>query len=87
MVFISFGEIFVMPFSSNFVMSRAPEGRFGQYMGVYTMAYSCSNILAPLLGTQVIAAWGYMTLWMLATGLAMVGWIGFRLLERRGHYA
>ncbi len=87
MVLISFGEIFVMPFSSNFVMSRAPEGRFGQYMGVYTMAYSCSNILAPLLGTQVIAAWGYMTLWVLATALALVAWIGFRLLERRGHYA
>ena len=87
MVFISFGEIFVMPFSSNFVMSRAPEGRFGQYMGVYTMAYSCSNILAPLLGTQVIAAWGYMTLWILATVLGAVAWVGFRLLEHRGHYA
>ena len=87
MVFISFGEIFVMPFSSNFVMSRAPEGRFGQYMGVYTMAYSCSNILAPLLGTQIIAAWGYMTLWALAAALALIAWTGFLLLERRGHYA
>jgi MFS family permease len=87
MVLISFGEIFVMPFSSNFVMSRAPEGRFGQYMGVYTMAYSCSNIMAPLLGTQIIAAWGYLTLWALAAGLGLVGWLGFRLLERRGHYS
>ena len=87
MVFISFGEIFVMPFSSNYVMSRSPAGQLGQYMGIYTMAYSCSNTLAPLLGTQIIANWGYTALWSLAAALASVVWLGFWLLERRGHYA
>lgn len=86
MVFISFGEIFVMPFSSNYVMGRSPEGKFGQYMGVYTMAYSCSNIIAPLLGTQIIARLGFTTLWWLSAGLALVVWMGFWMLERRGHY-
>ena len=86
MVIISFGEIFVMPFSSNYVMSRSPEKRLGQYMAVYTMAYSCSNILAPLMGTQVIAAWGFRTLWFIAIGLALVAWVGFGVMERRGHY-
>ena len=85
MVFISFGEIFVMPFSSNYVMSRSPGGQLGQYMGIYTMAYSCSNTLAPLLGTQIIANWGYTALWSLAAALASVVWLGFWLLERRGH--
>ncbi len=87
MIFISFGEIFVMPFSSNYVMGRSPKGQLGQYMGIYTMAYSCSNILAPLLGTQIIAVWGYTALWSLAAGLATAIWAGFWLLERRGHYA
>ena len=87
MIFISFGEIFVMPFSSNYVMGRSPQGQLGQYMGIYTMAYSCSNMLAPLLGTQIIAAWGYSALWWLAAALAAVVWAGFWLLERRGHYA
>lgn len=86
MVFISFGEIFVMPFSSNYVMGRSPEGKLGQYLGVYTMAYSCSNILAPLLGTQIIAHWGFNTLWISAGLLSMVVWLGFRILEKRGHY-
>lgn len=86
MVIISFGEIFVMPFSSNYVMTRSPENRLGQYMAVYTMAYSCSNILAPLLGTQVIAAWGFRTLWLIAVGLALVAWVGFWVMERKGHY-
>ncbi len=87
MVFISFGEIFVMPFSSNFVMGRAPEGKLGQYMGIYTMGYSLSNTIAPFLGTQIIAAWGFNVLWCLAAGLAAIVWAGFWLLERRGHYA
>jgi len=87
MIFISLGEIFVMPFSSNYVMGRSPEGQMGQYLGIYTMAYSCSNILAPLLGTQIIAAWGYTALWSLAAALAGLIWAGFWLLERRGHYA
>lgn len=76
MIFISFGEMFVMPFSSNYVMGRSPKGQLGQYMGIYTMAYSCSNILAPLLGTQIIAAWGYTALWSLAAVLATAVWAG-----------
>ncbi|MCC6282565.1 MAG: MFS transporter [Saprospiraceae bacterium] len=87
MIFISFGEMFVMPFSSNYVMGRSPKGQLGQYMGIYTMAYSCSNILAPLLGTQIIAAWGYTALWSLAAVLATAVWAGFWVLEQRGHYA
>jgi predicted MFS family arabinose efflux permease len=86
MVFISFGEIFVMPFSSNYVMGRAPADRQGQYLALYTMAYSLANIIAPLLGTQIIAAWGFPALWSMAAGLVVLVWVGLRTLEKRGHY-
>jgi len=80
---ISFGEIFVMPFSSNFVFGRSVGSKQGQYMALYTMAYSVANILAPLLGTQVIDHWGYPALWSLAMGLALLTWVGFKMLEKR----
>lgn len=83
MVAISFGEIFVMPFSSNYAMGRSGTKNQGQYMGLYVMAYSVSNIIAPLLGTQVIAAWGYYTLWAVMVVLATIVWFGFRLLDHR----
>jgi predicted MFS family arabinose efflux permease len=84
MVFISIGEIFVMPFSSNYVYGRAmSKGSSGQYMGVYGMSYSLANIIAPLLSTQIIAAWGYPTLWYLLIALAALAWSGFWWLERR----
>ena len=82
MVAISFGEIFVMPFSSNFVYSRAMGQRQGQYMALYTMAYSLANIIAPFFGTQMIARLGYSALWMSLAVLAAVAWIGVWRMER-----
>ena len=82
-VFISFGEMFVMPFSSNYVYGRSSGIKQGQYMGLYTMAYSVANIIAPLFGTQVIAAWGFSTLWYLLAVLAALTWAGFWYLGKK----
>lgn len=84
MVVMSFGEIFVMPFSTNFVFSRAQaRGSQGQYMALYTMAYSVANILAPLAGTQLIAVWGYDALWQVMGFMALFTITGFWWLEAR----
>jgi len=82
-VAISFGEMFVMPFSTNFVFAYAAKGSAGSYMALYGIAYSVANIIAPLLGTQVIALWGYHALWYFLGALAAVSWIGFWFLEKR----
>lgn len=79
---ISFGEMFVMPFSSNFVFSRSAGAFQGQYMALYGIAWAAANTVAPLYGTQVIAAWGYNTLWLLLGVQVVVVWFGFWLLER-----
>lgn len=83
MVAISFGEMFVMPFSSNFVFGYAEKGSAGGYMALYTMAYSVANVIAPLMGTQVIALWGFNTLWYILGFISAVTWAGFWLLERK----
>ncbi len=83
MIAISFGEMFVMPFSSNYSMGRSGKYNQGQYMGLYVMAYSVANVIAPLFGTQVIAAWGYHTLWYLVVALGGIVWVGFGFLENR----
>lgn len=83
MVAISFGEMYVMPFSSNFVFGYAEKGSAGGYMALYTMAYSVANIIAPLLGTQIIATWGFDTLWYVLSVISAVTWAGFWWLERR----
>jgi predicted MFS family arabinose efflux permease len=83
MVLISFGEIFVMPFSTNWAMGKAGEARQGQYMALYTMAYSISNVIAPMIGTQVIAAYGFTTLWWVLSGMSILAFLGFLYLEKK----
>ncbi len=79
MILISFGEIFVMPFSSTWVTHRAPDNRVGQYMALYTMAYSVSNVIAPWMGTQIIANFGFDALWLTLALISAITFIGFRL--------
>lgn len=82
MIVISFGEIFVMPFSATWVTQKAPEDRQGQYMALYVMAYSIANVIAPLLGTQIIAHFGYNQLWTTLVVLSVVTWFGFSRLNK-----
>lgn len=83
MIAISFGEMYVMPFSSNFVFGYAEKGSAGGYLALYTMAYSVANIIAPLMGTQIIATWGFNTLWYVLGVICIFTWMGFWWLERR----
>jgi predicted MFS family arabinose efflux permease len=82
MVVISFGEIFVMPFSTNWAMSRASEVNQGQYISMYGTAYSAAFIVAPIVGTQVIHRYGYDALWLLSCGLMLFTAAGFVLLKQ-----
>ena len=83
MIPASLGEILVMPFSSSWATKRAGTARQGQYMGLYGMAYSISNVSAPLLGTQVIATFGYVALWLVLLLMSAVTLGGFWYLERK----
>ncbi len=80
MIAISFGEILVMPFSTSWATMRSGDARQGEYMALYGMAYSLTNITSPMLGTQVIAAYGYTTLWILMIVMAAVAGLGFYYL-------
>ena len=82
MIVISFGEIFVMPFSTSWATKQGNSARQGQYLALYTMAYSVSNVVAPMLGTQVIAAWGFTALWFVLSGLGILAFSGFWYLEK-----
>ncbi len=80
MIAISFGEILVMPFSTSWATMRSGDARQGEYMALYGMAYSFTNITSPMLGTQVIAAYGYTTLWIMMAIMAMMAGFGFYYL-------
>jgi MFS family permease len=82
MVFISFGEIFIMPFSTTWVTKQAPESIQGKYLGFYIMAYSASHVFAPLFGTYIIDNHGFITLWYIVAATSLLACVGFFYLEK-----
>lgn len=82
MLVISLGEIFVMPFSSTWVAQNTSTERQGDYWALYGIAYSVANILAPLIGTQIIDNFGYTTLWCFVAIVCAAAWLGLLIQSK-----
>jgi predicted MFS family arabinose efflux permease len=68
------GEMLVLPLLNAVVADRASPGRRGQYMGIYTMAYSLALVFAPAGGTHVYESLGPDRLWFGIGALGVVLW-------------
>lgn len=53
-IFMSFAEMFAMPFMTNYAVAKAPDSKRGQYMALYAMAYGVAHIAAPM-GSMTLA--------------------------------
>ncbi len=73
MIFMTFGEIFVFPFSNTFAISRAPKGHEGRYMAIFTMSYSLAHIFSSKMGMEIIGRFGYQANWFFMGILGIVG--------------
>jgi predicted MFS family arabinose efflux permease len=73
MVFMTFGEMFVFPFSNSFAMSRAPKGHEGRYMAIFTMSYSTAHILSAEAGMDMIRLFSYQNNWFFMGTLGIIG--------------
>jgi MFS family permease len=62
----TFGEMILLPGSAAYAAEIAPEGRRGEYMGLYSMSYNVAFSLGPLMGAAILEHWGARTLWSAA---------------------
>jgi predicted MFS family arabinose efflux permease len=72
---ITFGEMFIFPFSNSFALSRAPKGHEGRYMALFTMSFSLAHIVSSKTGLEIIGHFGYQTNWFImgSIGILAVG--------------
>ncbi|PRY13193.1 putative MFS family arabinose efflux permease [Pontibacter ummariensis] len=77
MLLLSIAEILAMPFMATITVERSGESNRGAYMGLYTISYAIAHVFAPFLGTTLIAAYGFSTLWWATGGLAVMTAVGF----------
>lgn len=71
-IFITFGEMFIFPFSNSFALSRAPKGHEGRYMALFTMSFSLAHITSSKTGMEVISRFGYQANWFLMGTLGII---------------
>lgn len=85
MLFITFGEMLAFPFTNNFAMNRAPSGREGRYLALYTMAFSLAHIFSAKTGMEVIDRFGYTVNWFFMAFLGLVAVFLMLLLRKALH--
>ncbi|MBC7557554.1 MAG: MFS transporter, partial [Chryseobacterium sp.] len=75
-LFITFGEMFIFPFSNSFALSRAPKGQEGKYMALFTMSFSLAHIGNSKIGMELIDRFGYNINWVFMGSVGMVSVFG-----------
>lgn len=83
MIFMTLGEMLSLPFLATMALNFTNDRNRGQYMALFTMAYSVAHIAAPSIGLQVAEHFGFSTLWYLIMGICLLVWVGFTYLDRR----
>jgi predicted MFS family arabinose efflux permease len=72
MLLITVGEMLAFPFTNNFAMNRAPTGKEGRYLALYSMAFSFAHIFSAKTGMEVIDKLGFAANWFLMGGLGLL---------------
>jgi MFS family permease len=82
MIVLTVGEMLSMPITNAVVADRAGTGLVGQYMGVYTLAFSTAFVIGPIVGTAVYENFGPRVLWLGIGALGIVLALAFAALSR-----
>ncbi|NNE03948.1 MAG: MFS transporter [Eudoraea sp.] len=77
MVLMTIGEMIAFPFSNAFAMDRSRKGKQGEYMALYSIAFSVAHIFGHNSGMVSISYLGFETTWY---GAAIIGLLGIMLL-------
>lgn len=82
MVIITFGELIIVPTSSTFVANLAPANMRGRYMSIYSLTWSLSIGIGPLLGGFLSDNFGPPATWIGGLVIGLVSSVLFLVFER-----
>ena len=82
MIIVTFGEMIVFPFSNAFSLKRSKRGLQGEYMALYSIAFSISHVIAHNLGFHMIDSLGFDNTWLLMVILGCIGLVLLILLKK-----
>jgi predicted MFS family arabinose efflux permease len=79
----SFGEMLAFPLAEAWVANRASDSNIGTYLGIYSMAFSISRAVSPIIGLTVYDLYGAKLLWIFTGIGGVLVAATFLLLHRR----
>ncbi|AXT19346.1 MFS transporter [Flavobacteriaceae bacterium AU392] len=82
MFLMTIGEMIALPFSNAFAVERAKKGNQGEYMALYSMAFSVGHIFGHNAGMQMTNKFGFDNTWYIITVLAMLSAFLLFILKR-----
>lgn len=83
MLTLTFGEMLSLPFISTLAIGFTNQRNRGAYMGLFTVVYSLSHIIAPNLGLQMASHSGFPSLWWFIMGASVFTSFGFWAVHRQ----
>ena len=82
MLLMTIGEMICFPFSNAFAMQRAKKGNQGEYMALYSIAFSVAHIFGHNSGMQLIDRFGYDFTWNIAIAMMILCILLLYVLKR-----
>jgi predicted MFS family arabinose efflux permease len=83
MLMVTVAEIIAMPFMNTWYIARTNPGNRGRYAALYTMSWSCAQVIGSLSGTSIAHALGFNNLWWIIGGLCMVTAWGYNYIQTK----
>jgi predicted MFS family arabinose efflux permease len=77
----TFGEMVLLPGSAAYAAEAAPQGRRGEYLGLYSMSFSIAFALGPWLGTRLMEGVGGRPIWIAALACGLLSTLLFLRLR------
>ena len=82
MIFITFGEIFSMPFMNAWWIQRAQPNNRGQYAALYTVAFASAQAIGPFAGSLIAEYGSFKMLWYILAGICTLLAFFYRRLHK-----
>ncbi len=79
-IFISIGEIINFPLTNTVALHRSTVNNRGQYMGLFSMLFSATLIVAPISGLKIAEIYGFQALWAFSGVLCVISTFGLIIL-------
>ena len=83
MIFLTFGEIFAMPFMNAWWIGRTLQSNRGQYAALFTVGWAAAQTIGPFAGSLVAEHLGYKALWYIVSVICLVLAILYFRLQKR----